>query len=77
VDDFDWDAVPALFEQARKKLNVKDPTARYLLVDGADPTFGDPMGMSAYLSNDYNESGYLTADRTGRVTKVMPNDAAG
>ncbi|MEV8554429.1 serine/threonine-protein kinase [Streptomyces glaucescens] len=71
---FDWDAVPALFERAEKELNVKDITSRYLVVSGADPAFGDPMGMSAYLSNDYGQSGYLAADHRGRVTRVMPND---
>ncbi|MER6347650.1 protein kinase domain-containing protein [Streptomyces sp. NPDC001595] len=72
--DFDWDAVPALFERAEKELNVKDATLRYLLVEGADPTFGDPMSMSAYLSNKYSQSGHLTADHTGKVTAVVPNE---
>ncbi|MFI8194252.1 protein kinase [Streptomyces sp. NPDC085946] len=72
--DFDWDAVPALFERAEKELNVKDATSRYLVVRGADPTFGTPKGMSAYLSDKYSQTGYLTADHTGKVTKVMPNE---
>ncbi|MFD0429885.1 hypothetical protein ACFQ60_26705 [Streptomyces zhihengii] len=74
VDDFDWDAVPGLFERADKELNVPDVTMRYLLVSGADPTFGDPKGMSAYLSNDHSQSGYIEADHKGKVRKVMPND---
>lgn len=74
AEDFDWDAVPALFERAERELNVKDITTRYLVVEGADPTFGDPMGMSAYLSNKHSQTGYLTADHTGKVTKVMPNE---
>ncbi|WP_454325466.1 protein kinase domain-containing protein [Streptomyces glaucescens] len=74
ADDFDWDAVPALFERAERELNVKDITTRYLVVEGADPTFGDPMGMSAYLSNKHSQTGYLTADHTGKVTRVMPNE---
>ncbi|MFI9825930.1 serine/threonine protein kinase, partial [Streptomyces sp. NPDC052013] len=65
---------PALFARAEKELNVKNVTSRYLVVDGADPTFGDPMRMSAYLSNAHSQIGYLTADHTGRVTKVMPNE---
>ncbi|MFE9773565.1 serine/threonine-protein kinase [Streptomyces sp. NPDC005931] len=76
ADDFDWDAVPALFARAEKELRVKDVTSRYLVVEGADPTFGYPMRMSAYLSNAYSQSGYLTADHTGKVTKVMPNERA-
>ncbi|TXS52697.1 serine/threonine-protein kinase [Streptomyces sp. t39] len=74
VDDFDWDAVPALFERADKELNVPDVSLRYLLVEGADPTFGDPKGMSAYLTNDHSQSGYISADHKGKVLKVMPND---
>ncbi|MEU3047338.1 serine/threonine-protein kinase [Streptomyces sp. NPDC006984] len=74
VDDFDWDAVPALFARAEKELNVTDATSRYLLVEGDDPTFGDPQHMSAYLSNDYSEVGYLTADPKGKVTLVMPHE---
>ncbi|QNP64376.1 serine/threonine-protein kinase [Streptomyces genisteinicus] len=74
VDDFDWDAVPGLFARADKELNVPDVTMRYLLVEGADPTFGDPKGMSAYLSNDHSQSGYIAADHRGKVLRVMPND---
>ncbi|MEU9338574.1 serine/threonine-protein kinase [Streptomyces sp. NPDC048290] len=74
VDDFRWDAVPGMFERAEKELNVKDITSRYLLVSGDDPTFGDPKSMSVYLSNDYRQSGYLEADHTGKVTRVMPNE---
>ncbi|MET8830502.1 protein kinase [Streptomyces sp. NPDC004610] len=76
IDDFDWDAVPGLFERAEKELNVKDVTSRYLAVNGDDPTFGDPKHMAAYLINDYSQSGYLTADPQGNVLKVYPNDDA-
>ncbi|MFF6841077.1 serine/threonine-protein kinase [Streptomyces tanashiensis] len=75
MDEFNWDALPALLKRADKELNVKDISARYLLVTGDDPTFGDPKHMSVYVSNTYNQSGRIEADPTGKVTKVMPNDA--
>jgi serine/threonine protein kinase len=72
LDDFDWDVVPALFERARKDLNVKDPTTRYLLARVPSETFGTPLGLGVYLSDEYGASGYLNADLKGRVTKVYP-----
>jgi serine/threonine protein kinase len=74
VDDFDWDALPGLLERGEKELNVKDATSRYLVVSGADPTSGDPMGMSVYLTDDYGGTGFLEADHRGEVTRVVPNE---
>ncbi|MFI6275011.1 protein kinase [Streptomyces sp. NPDC050988] len=75
LDAFDWDAVPALIVEARKKLKVEDPTSRYLVVRQPDKVFNTPAGMAVYLSNDYNKSGYLEADTHGKVTKVMAADS--
>ncbi|MGW8766072.1 serine/threonine-protein kinase [Streptomyces sp. NPDC055815] len=75
MDEFNWDALPALLKRADKELNVKDISTRYLLVTGDDPTFGDPKHMSIYVSNTYNQSGRIETDPTGKVTKVMPNEA--
>jgi serine/threonine protein kinase len=72
LDDFDWDVIPALFERARKDLNVQDPTTRYLLARVPSETFGTPLGLGVYLSDEYGASGYLNADLKGRVTKVYP-----
>ncbi|QQM38825.1 serine/threonine-protein kinase [Streptomyces liliifuscus] len=73
-DDFDWDTVPGLLAEARKKLNVDSPTSRYLLVEGPNELRDTPADMAVYLSNEYNESGYLEADIHGKVTKVMAAD---
>jgi len=67
-----WDAVPALFEHADKVLKVKNPTFRYLVVQGPWKTFNSPEYMSAYLSDSHGTSGYLEANPQGKVTKVMP-----
>ncbi|WP_053847316.1 serine/threonine-protein kinase [Streptomyces sp. NRRL B-24085] len=72
LDDFDWDKVPALLAEARKKLNVDDPETRYVLVRQPNDTFDTPLGMAVYLSNEYSQSGYLDATPKGKVTRVMP-----
>jgi hypothetical protein len=74
LDGFVWDRVPALLAEAEQKLNVDDADTRYLLVRQPSTVFDTPAGMAVYLSNDYNESGYLEADTKGRVTRVMPVD---
>ncbi|MFI0805762.1 serine/threonine-protein kinase [Streptomyces echinatus] len=71
---FDWDAVPGLLREARKKLNVGTVTTRYLLLRLQDDAFGTPAGMSVYLGNAYNQTGYLQADRTGKVIRAVPVD---
>ncbi|MEU5311525.1 serine/threonine-protein kinase [Streptomyces sp. NPDC021562] len=72
LDGFDWDKVPSLLAQARKQLKVPAPTSRYLVVDLPGDAFGDPAGMSVYLSNRYSQSGYLQTDRKGEVVRVVP-----
>ncbi|QFQ94972.1 protein kinase [Streptomyces phaeolivaceus] len=72
LDDFNWDKVPALLKEADKKLNVDEPENRYLLVRQPNDIFGTPAGMAVYLSDEYNQSGYLEADTDGKVTRVMP-----
>ncbi|MGW3208294.1 serine/threonine-protein kinase [Streptomyces sp. NPDC001135] len=74
LDGFDWDAVPALLREGEKKLNVDHVTTRYLVLELADKDFGTPVGMAVYLSNAYNQLGYLQADAKGKVVRVMPND---
>ncbi|MGW7049723.1 protein kinase domain-containing protein [Streptomyces avermitilis] len=74
LKNFQWDTVPALLARAERALKVEKPTARYLLVRQPNNVFGTPAGMAVYLSNDYQEGGYLEADTQGKVTKVMPND---
>ncbi|MEU2335428.1 serine/threonine-protein kinase [Streptomyces sp. NPDC013172] len=72
LDGFDWDKVPSLLARARKQLEVAAPTSRYLVVDLPGDAFGDPAGMSVYLSDKYSRSGYLQTDRKGKVVRVVP-----
>ncbi|MGW7402867.1 serine/threonine-protein kinase [Streptomyces sp. NPDC054833] len=72
--NFNWDALPSLLAQAEKKLNVDKPTTRYLVLNQPNTIFNSPAGMAVYISNDYNQSGYLQASPQGKVTKTMPYD---
>lgn len=72
LDGFDWDKVPALLAEARKKLNVDNPNTSYLVVRQPNDTFDTPLGMAVYLSNEYSQAGYLEATPKGKVTRVMP-----
>ncbi|MFE6853973.1 protein kinase [Streptomyces sp. NPDC057674] len=73
LDDFDWDALPALMKRADKELGVDKPTSRYLVVNPPSSIFGTKAGMSVYLSDDYG-SAYLQADAKGRVTATYPRE---
>ncbi|WP_328974974.1 serine/threonine-protein kinase [Streptomyces canus] len=72
LDGFNWDKVPTLLEEARKKLNVDHPNTRYVMVRQPNDVFDTPLGMAVYLSNEYSQSGYLEANTKGKVTRVMP-----
>ncbi|OIJ66403.1 serine/threonine-protein kinase [Streptomyces mangrovisoli] len=75
IDDWNWDAVPALLSEARKKLKVPNEDTRYLVVNPPDTTFDTPANMAIYLNNKYSQGGYLEADpHTGKVTTLMPYD---
>ncbi|MGW2716987.1 serine/threonine-protein kinase [Streptomyces sp. NPDC001492] len=72
---FDWDKVPALLAQAKKKLKVPKANTRYLVLDPPGNAFGFPVGMRIYLSNEYGQTGYLVADTKGKINTVMPADS--
>ncbi|MFJ5137507.1 serine/threonine-protein kinase [Streptomyces sp. NPDC088707] len=73
LDDFDWDALPALMKRADRELGVDEPTSRYLVVNPPSSIFGTKAGMSVYLSDSYG-SAYLQADAKGRVTATYPRE---
>ncbi len=74
LKEYDWDAVPALLAKAEKDLKVSKPTNRYLVLREADSTFGTPAGMMIYLTNEYQEVGYLIADPKGKLVEERPFD---
>ncbi|MGW1956901.1 serine/threonine-protein kinase [Streptomyces sp. NPDC001920] len=71
LDEFDWDRVPALLEEAKKKVNVDKPNLRYVTVRLPDDLFGTAAGMSVYLTDEYS-TGFLETDTKGKVTRVVP-----
>ncbi|MFF4799335.1 serine/threonine-protein kinase [Streptomyces sp. NPDC001351] len=75
LDGFDWDKVPSLLVQAKKKLKVPKAATRYLVLDPPGNVFGFPVGMRVYLTDAYGRTGYLVADKKGRISSVMPADS--
>ncbi|MFJ2512919.1 serine/threonine-protein kinase [Streptomyces sp. MAA16] len=72
LEEYDWDAVPALLAKAEKDLKVSKPTTRYLVLREAGNVFGTPAGMMIYLTNEYQEVGYLFADTKGKIIDERP-----
>ncbi|MFE3560022.1 serine/threonine-protein kinase [Streptomyces sp. NPDC059193] len=64
----EWDTLPALLEQAKKDLDVANPTSRYVIVE---PWMMDQSpSMRPYLSDEYGQGGYVLAGTDGKVKKV-------
>ncbi|WP_369240343.1 protein kinase [Streptomyces sp. R21] len=66
---FNWDKVPALMKEADKKLNVKDPENRYVVVMMPN-VFYPEFGLGVYLTDKYSRAGYLRTDTKGKVVDV-------
>ncbi|MET7480696.1 serine/threonine-protein kinase [Streptomyces sp. NPDC005648] len=68
---FNWDKVPSLMKEAAKKLNVKDPENRYIVVMSPDP-FNPEFGLGVYRTDKYGRTGYLRTDTKGKIVDVYP-----
>ncbi|MFD5269652.1 serine/threonine-protein kinase [Streptomyces sp. NPDC058335] len=73
MNDFAWDAVPALLTKADRTLGIPDPTSRYLIVSPASTTLDSDPTMSVYLSDEYG-SAHLEANARGEVIETRPRD---
>ncbi|MEU5398348.1 protein kinase [Streptomyces sp. NPDC005963] len=71
LDTYDWDVLPALIKRAERDLGVKNPTSRYVVLSMPNSLRQSPAGISVYLSDAYG-SGYLLADRKGKVLRTVP-----
>ncbi|MDN3027918.1 serine/threonine-protein kinase [Streptomyces sp. S.PB5] len=71
AESFNWDRVPALLAEADKKLNVKNPELRYVIVRHPD-VFTPGFGLAVYLTDKYGRAGYLETDTRGKVLEVHP-----
>ncbi|MFI7450316.1 serine/threonine-protein kinase [Nonomuraea sp. NPDC049714] len=68
---FDWNVLPGLIRRADKELGISKPTTRYLIVNSGF-TFGSTKEvLMVYVGDEYHRTGYLAADRDGRVVKKM------
>jgi len=72
LDGFAWDKVPALLKEADKKLNVAEPTLRYVMAKSANTIFDEPSALAVYLADDHGAGGHLQATPQGEVTDVYP-----
>ncbi|MFI1829305.1 serine/threonine-protein kinase [Streptomyces sp. NPDC020412] len=75
VGAFNWDALPALLDRAKRDLNVQDVTTRYLVVREPNTVSDRKLGIGVYVSNEYRQSGYLDATPQGKVTRLMPAES--
>ncbi len=69
LNEVNWDAVPALFEQANKDLGVPQPTMRYLIVDS--DIIDKTPSIRVYLIDGYGGA-FLQANLKGEVQKSYP-----
>ncbi|MFE7646134.1 serine/threonine-protein kinase [Streptomyces phaeoluteigriseus] len=73
LNDFAWDAVPALLTKAARTLGIPQPASRYLVVSPASTTLDSDPTLSVYLSDEYG-SAYLEANARGEVIETHPRD---
>ncbi|MFJ6940795.1 serine/threonine-protein kinase [Streptomyces sp. NPDC101132] len=64
-----WDALPGLIKRADSELGVEKPTMRYVIVDRG--LIDKEATMRVYVSDEYG-GGYLQADLTGKVQRLLP-----
>ncbi|MGP3936389.1 protein kinase domain-containing protein [Nonomuraea sp. KM88] len=73
LSTYNWDALPALVRKATKDLGVPKPTSRYVIVDPDYGFDGIRQALLVYAS-DGIRSGYLVANRKGKVLRMFPDD---
>lgn len=54
------------------KKMVEDPTNCYLIIEKPDPEDETPAWISAYASNEFNQSAYIEYDLNGTQVEVHP-----
>ncbi|MBO2450162.1 serine/threonine protein kinase [Actinomadura barringtoniae] len=69
---FNWDALPALLERAKRTLKVPKPTMRYVIVESAWAFNGDRPTMMIHFTDDYG-GGYLAVNEKGKVISTYPS----
>ncbi|QLY34859.1 serine/threonine protein kinase [Nocardia huaxiensis] len=74
LGDIDWSILPGLLKAADDKLNVPNPTMRYVIVDSAWTFNDDKPTIRVYLSDAYNSTGYLAANLDGTIVSVYASE---
>ncbi|MCC8245632.1 serine/threonine-protein kinase [Saccharothrix luteola] len=69
LNQVNWDAIPALLDQANKELGVPQPTLRYLIVDS--DIIDKTPSIKVYLIDAYGGV-FLEANLKGEVQKTYP-----
>ena len=69
---FNWEALPALLERAKRTLKVPKPTMRYVIVEAAWTFNGDRPTMMIHFTDDYG-GGYLAVNESGKVIHTYPS----
>jgi hypothetical protein len=60
----------ANIQRAKRTLNVEKPETIYVILE--DDTFGDGPEANIYVTNKFNESGYLATTFGGKVVRSYP-----
>jgi hypothetical protein len=68
---FNWNVLPGLIRRADKELGISKPTTRYLIVNPGFAFGSTKEVLMVYVGDEYHRTGYLAADRDGRVVKKM------
>lgn len=70
ASDVPWATLPDLMDEAVRRLNVTDADVRYLQIDAG--LYGtDGFTMRFYVSSAKSLGGYMIADATGAITRVV------
>ncbi|KOX30149.1 serine/threonine protein kinase [Saccharothrix sp. NRRL B-16348] len=69
LNQVNWDALPALFDQANTELGVPQPTMRYLIVE--PDIIDDIPSIKVYVIDGYGGA-FLQANLKGEVQKTYP-----
>ncbi|QQQ73918.1 serine/threonine protein kinase [Saccharothrix sp. 6-C] len=69
LNEVNWDALPALFDQANTELGVPQPTMRYLIID--TDIIDKTPSFRVYVIDGYGAA-FLEANLKGEVQKTYP-----
>ncbi len=69
ISTIDASVLVGLFRKAKTQL-VEDPTTIYAIIDKPGE-YDDGAWFTVYATNSFTETGYFTADKTGRIIQTI------